>query len=152
MSQLLWVLLVIGIFMLGQFMMMRPSAREAALMRLRESARKYGIQPRLVSSPSWLKSRHPGLIACYTLIIPSAQMPYWRAEQVEGVLKTVTPGHDMLAGHDLPAAAGLMLAIEAQANAVSFYWLENAGEDVLGEIKTFLQRLSAADLSSAFDG
>lgn len=143
MSQLAWVLLAIGIFMLGQFMMMRPSAREASLMHLRESARKRGLQPRLVSAPSWLKQDHPRMVACYTLIIPSALMPYWRAERMDGRLRTVSPGLDRLAGLELPAAADLLLAIEAQANAVSFYWQEEAAEDVLDEIKALLQVLAA---------
>ena len=83
------------------------------------------------------------MVACYTLIIPSALMPYWRAERIDGRLRTVSPGLDRLAGLELPAAADLLLAIEAQANAVSFYWQEEASEDVLDEIKALLRALAA---------
>jgi len=40
MSTFAWVMLGIAVFIGGQWMMMRPGARDQALMHLRESARK----------------------------------------------------------------------------------------------------------------
>ncbi len=70
MSTFSWVLLGIGLFIFGQFMMMRPSVRERTLMQLREAARHMGLQPRLVAPPAWLRQESRQLVACYTLIVP----------------------------------------------------------------------------------
>lgn len=144
MSQFAWVMLAIGIFVLGQWMMMRPNARESGLMHLREAARKRGLQPRLLPAPTWLVQEHRKMVPVYTLIVPNAVMPYWRAQWAEGRLQTVTPGLDRLAQLTPPDSVKLVLAIEAQANAVSFYWEEEAGEQVLDELKAFLLALASA--------
>lgn len=140
MSTFIWVMLAIAVFVGGQILAMRPNGRDQALMRLRETARKTGLQPRLLPPPDWLKQQHRQLVACYTLIVPTAEMPYWRAQQVDGQWQTVS-GKDHLQGIEFPPAAGQLLALEGQANAVSFYWQETAGEDVLEELKALLKAL-----------
>lgn len=142
MSTFSWVLLGIGLFIFGQFMMMRPSVRERTLMQLREAARHMGLQPRLVVPPAWMRRESRQLVACYTLIVPGGGMPYWRAESSDGVMKTVTPGLDRLAGVVAPPAASRLLGLEAQANAICFYWMEDGGEPELEELKAFLGQLS----------
>lgn len=144
MSTFAWVMLGIAVFIGGQWMMMRPGARDQALMHLRESARKKGLQPRLMVPPEWLPGPDRRMVACYTLIVPQAAMPYWRAHFENGQWRTVTPGLDRLAGVTLPACADQLLAMEGQANAIAFYWRETAGEAALDELKQLLQHLAAS--------
>lgn len=143
MSTFAWVMLAIVVFMGGQWMMMRPNPREQALLRLREAARKKGLQPRLLPPPDWLPQERRHMVAAYTLIIPSARMPYWRAMPREGQWTTVSGSRDLLAGVVLPPVASRLLAIEGQANAMTLYWEEAGGEELLDDLKAFLQVLAA---------
>ena len=138
-----WVILLVAVFVGGQWMMMRPNPREQRVMHLREAARKMSLQPRLVPPPDWFKTDNKQFIACYSLIVHTAKLPYSRAErQADGTWKTVT-GNDLLAKTVLPAEADFLLAIEAQANSISFYWQEDAAQTALEPLKTWLTALAS---------
>ncbi|PTQ90433.1 hypothetical protein [Agitococcus lubricus] len=141
MDKFWWVILLISVFIGGQWMMMRPSPREKHLMLLREAARKLGLQPKLIPPPEWLVLEHKQFIACYSLIIPTAKFAYSRCQQQQGQWRCMT-GTDLLAKTALIPQASYLLAIEAQANSISFYWQEEAGMDVLEPIKAWLTTLA----------
>ena len=123
--------------------MMRPNPREQRVMHLRDVARKMGLQPKLVPPPEWFKTESRQFIACYSLIVPTAKLPYSRAErQADGTWKTIT-GKDLLVKAALPPQADLLLAIEAQANSISFYWQEEAEQAVLEPLKAWLTALAS---------
>ncbi len=144
MEKFWWLILLIMVFVGGQWAMMRPNPREKRVMYLREAARKIGFQPRLVPQPEWFKSDNKQFIACYSLIVPSAKLSYSRAErQADGTWK-VTVGIDLISKISLPTQADYMLAIEAQANSISFYWQENAKIEELEPIKQWLLQLAGA--------
>jgi cbb3-type cytochrome oxidase subunit 3 len=50
-----WVILLVAVFVGGQWMMMRPNPREQRVMHLREAARKMGLQPNLCHLLNGLK-------------------------------------------------------------------------------------------------
>ena len=69
-------------------------------------------------------------------------MPYWRAEkQRDNSWKTVA-GDDFISKQQIPAIAGAVLAVEGQANSVSFYWYEEAGIDALEPLKSWMEALA----------
>ena len=72
MTAFIWIMLAVVIFVGGQILAMRPNARDQALLTLRETARKTGLQPRLLVAPEWLKQDSRQMVACYTLIVPEA--------------------------------------------------------------------------------
>ena len=138
-----WVILLVAVFVGGQWLMMRPNPRDQRLMHLREAARKIGLQPKLVPPPEWLHSDSRQFIACYSLIVPTAKLPYSRAErQSDGLWQTVA-GDNLLATATLPAEAAYLLAVEAQANSICFYWQEDASQEVLEPLKAWLQQLAS---------
>lgn len=143
MSNFWWIILLVAVFVGGQWAMMRPNPREQRVMHLRDAARKMGLQPKLVPPPEWFKTESRQFIAFYSLIVPTAKLPYSRAErQADGTWKTIT-GNDLLVKAALPSQADLLLAIEAQANSISFYWQEEAEQAVLEPLKAWLQSLAA---------
>lgn len=143
MSNFWWIILLVAVFVGGQWAMMRPNPREQRVMHLRDAARKMGLQPKLVPPPEWFKTESRQFIACYSLIVPTAKLPYSRAErQADGTWKTIT-GNDLLVKAAIPSQADLLLAIEAQANSISFYWQEEAEQAVLEPLKAWLQSLAA---------
>lgn len=146
MSHFAWVMLAIAVFISGQWMMMRPSAHEQRLMRLREAARKMGIQARLLPAPDWLKPRLSGMVACYAVLVPEARLPYCRAECRDGQWQAVS-GADVLRGQPLPAQAARLLAVEAQANSICWYWREEGDEADLAVLRDWLLAAARQPLS-----
>lgn len=142
MSNFWWVMAAVVIFVLGQWLMIRPSPYEQKLLKLREAARKMGLQPRLVPQPDWLKTERKTLVACYSLIVPTAKIAYFRAERKTDGSWRIAVGADCLAGIALPDEAQHLLAVEGQANSISFFWREEAGVDVLAPLKTWLEALA----------
>ena len=67
-------MVLIAVFVGGQWFMMRPNPREQRLMLLRDAARKMGFQPKLVPPPSWYVTDSRQFIACYSLIVPTAKV------------------------------------------------------------------------------
>jgi hypothetical protein len=134
---MLTFLLVLGFafaLVLGNVMMLRPSARDKAMISLRETARREGLQVRLLPAPDWLRSpQESRLTACYTLFLEEGApgLPFWRAEQVNGEWQTRSGDNSLLVRLELPPEASAVLALEAQANAVHLYWSESLGAEAL---------------------
>jgi hypothetical protein len=55
--------------------------------------------------------------------------------------KTVA-GDDFISKQPTPAIASVVLAVEGQANSVSFFWYEEAGIEVLEPLKNWLEALA----------
>jgi hypothetical protein len=137
-----WILALVFAFVGGQMLMLRPNKREQAELLLRNTAKKMNIQPHLVPPPKWLKTNDKQFIACYSVIIPTAKMPYWRAEkQSDHSWKTVA-GDDFISKQPIPDMASVVLAVEGQANSVSFYWYEEAGIEALEPLKNWMEALA----------
>ncbi|HEX4869114.1 MAG TPA: hypothetical protein VFV15_00110 [Moraxellaceae bacterium] len=146
MSTFAVVLIVVVAFVLGQMSLLRPSARDTRLMQLRAEARKAGLQPRLLAPPDWYRGERPvgGLLACYSLLLPedAPGLPYFRAERLsDGEWVTRSGEGAVLRGLDLPPEAARLLALEARANAVSAWWKEEGGPEVLPALHSLLHQL-----------
>lgn len=138
-----WVIALIAVFVGGQWLMMRPNPREKRLMLLREAARKIGLQPKLVAPPEWLHSDSRQFIACYSLIVPTAKLPYSREQrQADGVWQ-VAAGQGLVHKVALIPEEKYLMAIEAQANSICFYWQEEASIETLEPLKAWLQQLAS---------
>lgn len=143
MDKFWWVIALIAVFVGGQWFMMRPNPREQRLMLLREAARKMGFQPKLVPQPSWYVTDNRQFIACYSLIVPSAKLPYSREQrQADGTWQVVS-GRGLLQKVALIPEEKYVTVIEAQANSISIYWQENADIEALAALKTWLQQLAS---------
>ncbi len=145
MSTFAIVLVVVVAFVLGQMSLLRPSARETRLMHLRTGARKAGLNPRLLAPPEWYRGERPvgGLLACYSVLMEEGRgLAYFRAERLADGEWVVRAGdRARLARLDLPPEADKLLALEAQANAVSLWWKEEAGPEALPALSALLHQL-----------
>lgn len=146
MSTFAIVLLVVVAYVVGQMTLLRPSARDTRLMLLRAEARKAGLHPRLLAPPEWYRGERPtgGLLACYSLLQAegSKGLPYFRAERLADGEWVVRAGSKaLLCSLELPPEADQLLALEAQANAVSLWWTESTGPEVLPAYLALLRQL-----------
>lgn len=114
-------------------------------MTLRAEARKLGLSARLFPPPDWYRGERPagGLLACYSLLAADGTMfRYFRAERLSDGEWVVRSGDkQVLAALNLPPIATALIALEAQANAVSIWWTEPSAADVLPELRQLLQDL-----------
>jgi hypothetical protein len=145
-STFLIVLLVVVAFVVGQWSLLRPSARDTRLMHLRSEARKLGLQPRLLAPPEWYRGERPvgGLLGCYSLLLPedAKGLPYFRAERtLDGEWVVRAGDAAVLSGLTLPAEAEKFIALEARANAASIWWTEGAGAEALPAMHSLLSQL-----------
>lgn len=141
----LWITIIIIVFVLGSILNFRTSPRDKALAKLREDARKMGLNPRLVPAPDWLKlpknGQYAPMVAYYHIIISDGALPLMRAK-VENQQLNIILG-DNRYQHQAVNVQGIY-AVEMQANSVAVYWDESQdlhGEH-LAELKTFLQNLA----------
>jgi len=129
---------IVVIFVLGQWMMLRPSPRERLRGRLRERAKALGLNPRVVAAPAWLgvhvdtqrpeQTRTGGMLAFYHLVLPNVELPLMQAKVVDGRLRVIQGAR---AYHDQPFTLAGAVAIEMQANSIGLYWNEEV--DIYGE-------------------
>ena len=141
-----WIIGTIVIFVLGQWLMLRPNPREQALGQLRDRARKLGLNPRLVKAPAWIwptvasATPRPALVACYSVLLPNATLPlrqmriengHWQPISTTKATTKATTNPDTSASISdtrwgpVPPLAGAY-AVEMQANSISIYWDEEA--------------------------
>ncbi len=133
-------------FVVGQVSLLRPSRRETRLMALRMEARKLGLHARLLAPPEWYRGERPvgGLLACYSLLTEEGErgLPYFRLERLSDGDWIVKEGKRALLGElKRPPEAESLLALEARANAVSFWWKEELDVQALPALKRLLQDL-----------
>ena len=129
---------IVVIFVLGQWMMLRPSPRDRLRGRLRERAKALGLNPRLVAAPAWLglhvdtqrpeQTRTGGMLAFYHLVLPDVELPLMQAKVVDSRLRVIQGAR---AYHDQPFDLTGAIAIEMQANSIGLYWDEET--DIYGE-------------------
>lgn len=146
MSTFLIVLLIVVAFVVGQVSLLRPSRRETRLMALRMEARKLGLHPRLLPPPEWYRGERPhgGLLACYSLILDEGTLPYFRVDRLSDGDWIVKAGsRPAFAALQRPPEAESLIALEAQANAVSLWWTEALGPEALPALQQLLQDLKA---------
>ena len=127
-STAFWVIGVILLFMLGLIMQLRVSPREKALGELRDRARQLQLNPRLIAAPEWIHHTTPsgkagGMVAFYTVLLPSAKLPLMHAlvKDQRLVVQTGTPEFNQ---HKIDLVG--IYAVEMQANYVGIYWDEEA--------------------------
>lgn len=146
MSTFLLVLFLVVAFVVGQVSMLRPSRRDLFLITLRAEARKLGMHARLLPPPAWYRGERPsgGLLACYSLLVDEGGkgLPYFRAERLSDGEWVARAGNKMLLTQlTLPAEAESLIAIEAQANATSLWWMESLGPEALPALLSLMREV-----------
>ncbi len=84
----IWIAILIVLFVLGSMMALKPNGIDQRLDKLRMTARRLQLNPKLVACPDWLPGRDNeqgrGMMAQYCLVLEGIQLPYTRYRVVDG--------------------------------------------------------------------
>lgn len=86
-----WVAIAIGLFVLGSIMALKPSGVDVRLDKLRMTARRLELNPKLVACPDWIRGRNneygKGMMGQYALILDDMKFPETRYQVIDGELR-----------------------------------------------------------------
>ena len=84
----MWIAIVIVLFVLGSMMALKPSAIDQRLDKLRMTARRLQLNPKLVNCPDWIKGKDNefgrGMMGQYCLILEDINLPFTRYQVIDG--------------------------------------------------------------------
>lgn len=79
---------IIVLFVLGSMMALKPNGIDQRLDKLRMTARRLQLNPKLVTCPDWIKGRDNeygrGMIGQYCLVLEDTQLPHTRYQVING--------------------------------------------------------------------
>ena len=84
----MWIAILIVLFVLGSMMALKPSAIDQRLDKLRMTARRLQLNPKLVNCPDWIKGKDNeygrGMMGQYCLILEDINLPFTRYQVIDG--------------------------------------------------------------------
>ncbi len=84
----LWIAIAIVLFVLGSMMALKPSGIDQRLDKLRMTARRLQLNPKLIACPDWIKGKDNeygrGMMGQYGLVLENVQLPHTRYRVIEG--------------------------------------------------------------------
>ena len=84
----IWIAVAIVLFVFGSMMALKPSGIDQRLDRLRMTARRLGLNPKLVACPDWVIGKDNeygrGMLGQYGLVLDNVQMPHTRYKAIDG--------------------------------------------------------------------
>ena len=79
---------IIVLFVLGSMMALKPNGIDQRLDKLRMTARRLQLNPKLVSCPDWIKAKDNeygrGMLGQYCLVLDDVQLPHTRYQVIDG--------------------------------------------------------------------
>ncbi len=130
-----WIAVGIALFVLGSVMGLKPSTVDVRLDKLRMTARKLELNPKLIACPDWLRGKDnefgKGMMGRYSIVIDGMKLPHirymvlenqWRAEKINEESDKTDFSLDKMA-LDLPKGIEpYVKGLEAKANGIHIYW------------------------------
>lgn len=84
----MWIAIAIVLFVLGSMMALKPNGIDQRLDKLRMTARRLQLNPKLVSCPDWIKGKDNeygrGMLGQYCLVLDDMQLPHTRYQVIDG--------------------------------------------------------------------
>lgn len=84
----MWIAILIVLFVLGSMMALKPSGIDQRLDKLRMTARRLQLNPKLVTCPDWIKGKDNeygrGMMGQYCLILEDTNLPFIRYQVIDG--------------------------------------------------------------------
>ena len=134
----IWIAVAIVLFVLGSMMALKPSGIDIRLDTLRMTARKLGLNPKLIACPDWIAGKDGefgrGMIGQYGLVLDDVKLPLSRYQVIDGQWRPVVSSNldsfDQSAKFlldkvplELPSSiAPHVKALATQANSIVLYW------------------------------
>lgn len=86
-----WIAIAIVLFVLGSIMALKPSAIDVRLDKLRMTARRLELNPKLIECPEWIRGRDnefgKGMIGQYAIIVNDMKFPETHYQVIDGKLR-----------------------------------------------------------------
>ena len=102
----MWIAIAIVLFVLGSMMALKPSGIDQRLDKLRMTARRLQLNPKLVACPDWVKGKEGeygrGMLGQYGMVFDNVQLPLSRYRVIEGQWRPDTGISDTAALSDSP--------------------------------------------------
>ncbi|WP_230657969.1 hypothetical protein [Psychrobacter sp. I-STPA10] len=133
-----WIAVAIVLFVLGSIMALKPSGVEQRLDKLRMTARRLELNPKLIACPSWIRGKDNeygrGMIAQYAIILSDIKLPETRYQVVDNQLRPDTTDNTVTANFsldklplDLPESVQpFVKAVYSKANSMVIFWDDSA--------------------------
>ena len=133
-----WIAVAIVLFVLGSIMSLKPSGVEQRLDKLRMTARRLELNPKLIACPSWIRGKDNeygrGMIAQYALILVDIKLPETQYQVVDNQLRPQLMDSQIKANFVLdkmPLAlpdtiAPFVKAVYSKANSMVIFWDDSA--------------------------
>ena len=84
----IWIAIAIVLFVLGSMMALKPSGIDQRLDKLRMTARRLQLNPKLVACPDWVRGRNNeygrGMLGQYGIVLDNMQLPLTRYCVIDG--------------------------------------------------------------------
>lgn len=84
----MWIAIAIVLFVLGSMMALKPSGIDQRLDKLRMTARRLQLNPKLITCPDWVKGKDNeygrGMIGQYGLVLDNVKLPLTRYQVIDG--------------------------------------------------------------------
>lgn len=84
----MWIAILIVLFVLGSMMALKPNGIDQRLDKLRMTARRLQLNPKLIGCPDWIKGKDNeygrGMMGQYCLVLEDTQLPYTRYQVIDG--------------------------------------------------------------------
>ena len=84
----MWIAIAIVLFVLGSMMALKPNGIDQRLDKLRMTARRLQLNPKLIGCPDWIKGKDNeygrGMMGQYCLVLEDMQLPYTRYQVIDG--------------------------------------------------------------------
>lgn len=94
-----WIAIAIVLFVLGSMMALKPSGIDQRLDKLRMTARRLQLNPKLVACPDWVKGKDNeygrGMIGQYGMVFDNVQLPLTRYRVIDGQWRPDTGTSDI---------------------------------------------------------
>ena len=95
----MWIAIAIVLFVLGSMMALKPSAIDQRLDKLRMTARRLQLNPKLVACPDWVRGKDNeygrGMLGQYGIVFDNLQLPLTRYQVINGQWRPDTSGDVM---------------------------------------------------------
>ncbi len=84
----IWIAIAIVLFVLGSMMALKPSGIDQRLDKLRMTARRLQLNPKLVACPDWVRGKDNeygrGMMGQYGIVLDNVQLPSTRYQVIDG--------------------------------------------------------------------
>ncbi len=116
----MWIAIVIVLFVLGSMMALKPSGIDQRLDKLRMTARRLQLNPKLVTCPDWVKGKDNeygrGMIGQYGLVLDNVKLPLTRYQVIDGQWRPASDVGNKSVGINNSDNNGLKNSLPVQAN------------------------------------